>query len=182
MVAPFGHVDNMQRMKKYTSKTILAGIGVWFASDITKDFNPILSSLNDKVTNTEIVFGKNYKMNKEEQIMFKNLEVNHAMCFVGVNIDSKYRTDTWQVENSWSYVDNTTPGEDGFLVATDEYFSKYVGQVAIHKKFLSRRILNILKEEPIVLEAWSNITPALFVKPNKFEELNMKEKFLNSIR
>lgn len=37
---------------------------------------------------------------------------------------------------------------------TDDWFSEYVYEVVIHKKYLPAEILAILDQKPIVLPAW----------------------------
>ena len=165
-------------LKKYATKSILAGIGVWFGADVNKSYNPILSSLDEKVMNEDLVFGKKYPIDKEHQILFKNTEVCHAMTFTGVNLDHKYRPISFQVENSWSYCDNTTIGQDGFLAMSDEWFDKYVGQVVVHKRFLSRQLQKILTQKPIVLPVFDVITPALYIKNNLYQQNVLRKKFL----
>ena len=103
-------------------------------------------------------------MTKEDRILFANQETTHAMTLVGVNLDHKDKTTTWQVENSWGFYDNETPGLDGFLCMSDSWFNEYLGQVVIHKKFLSRNILKLLDQEAIQIEPWESLAPALKVK------------------
>ena len=89
------------------------------------------------------------------------------MTLVGVNIDHNDKTTTWQVENSWGFSDNETPGLDGFLCMDDKWFDEYLGQIVIHKKFLSRNIQKILKTKPIYIQPWESVAPALKVSPKK---------------
>ena len=42
----------------------------------------------------------------------------------------------------------------GYLVMTDDWFSEYVYEVVIHKKYLPAEILAILDQKPTVLPAW----------------------------
>lgn len=153
-------------LKKYARKSLLSGLPVWFAGDIGKGFNPIYSSLNDKLNKKELLFGNTYKMNKEDRIFFSNQKTSHAMTLTGINLDEKNRTTTWQVENSWGFLDNETPGLDGFLCMDDKWFEEYLGQIVIHKKFLSRSIQKILDSEPIIIEPWQSVAPALKILPN----------------
>ena len=88
---------------------------VWFAADVCKDFNPYHSTLDDKLSDENKIFGGNYNFSKEDRIIFRNLQANHAMSLIGVNFDQKGNPESWQVENSWGYWDHETPGQDGFL-------------------------------------------------------------------
>lgn len=151
-------------LKKYAKKSILAGLPVWFAGDVRKGYHPFYSVLNDKINKNELLFGDTFKMNKEDRILFTNQETSHAMTLVGVNLDHNDKTTTWQVENSWGFYDNETPGLDGFLCMNDSWFNEYLGQVVIHKKFLSRNILKLLEKEPVKIKPWESLAPALKVK------------------
>jgi bleomycin hydrolase len=154
----------IEELKKYAKKSILAGLPVWFAGDVRKGYHPLYSVLNDKINKNELLFGNTFKMDKEDRILFTNQETSHAMTLVGVNLDHKDKTTTWQVENSWGFYDNETPGLDGFLCMSDSWFNEYLGQIVIHKKFLSRNILKLLDQEPIQIEPWESLAPALKVK------------------
>lgn len=37
---------------------------------------------------------------------------------------------------------------------TDEWFSEYVYEVVVDKKFLSGEVLEVNKQEPVILPAW----------------------------
>ena len=154
----------IEELAKYTVKSIAEGIPVWFAADVCKDFNPYHSTLDDKLSNESIVFGESYKFSKAERIMFRNLQANHAMSIIGMNLDEKGKPDNWQVENSWGYLDNETPGLDGFLFMSHTWFVKNVLQVVIHKSFLSRATKRLLSQPSIKLNPWDSIAPALKIR------------------
>lgn len=42
----------------------------------------------------------------------------------------------------------------GYLIMTDDWFSEYVYEVVVDKKFLSHDVLEVMQQEPIVLPAW----------------------------
>ena len=157
----------INELKKYAKKSILSGLPVWFAGDVGKGYNPFHSVLNDKVNNDDLLFGNIHKMNKEDRLNFCNQKTTHAMTLVGVNLDNNDYTTTWQVENSWGFYDNETPGLDGFLCMNDNWFNEYLGQVVIHKKFLSRNLQRIIDSEPIHIKPWESVAPALKVSPKK---------------
>lgn len=37
---------------------------------------------------------------------------------------------------------------------TDDWFSEYVYEVVVDKKFLAQEVLDVMNQEPIVLPAW----------------------------
>jgi len=42
----------------------------------------------------------------------------------------------------------------GYLIMTDDWFSEYVYEVVVDKKYLTEDVLAVMKEEPVVLPAW----------------------------
>ena len=42
----------------------------------------------------------------------------------------------------------------GYLIMTDDWFSEYVYEVVVDKKFLSPDVLEVMQQEPVVLPAW----------------------------
>ena len=168
----------INELKKYAKQSILGGFPVWFAGDINKGFNPTHSVLNDSVNNSDKLFGdKACKMNKEDRIQFLNQKTSHAMTLVGVNIGENGKTRSWQVENSWGFYDNETPGLDGFLCMDDKWFDEYLGQIVVHKIFLSRNLRKIVEsEEKIRLEPWESLAPALKIEPFNVERYMVNKK------
>ena len=154
----------IDELAKYAKKSILSGMPVWFAADVCKDFNPYHSTLDDQLVDEETVFGKHYNFSKEDRITFHNLQANHAMSLVGVNVDEKQTPESWQVENSWGYWDNETPGEDGFLYMSHSWFKKNVMQIVVHKNYLSRSINKLIRQKPEQLDPWDCVAPALKVR------------------
>ena len=164
---------NITDIKLASRKSLLNGMPVWFAGDVGKSFHPLFSTLNDKVFNSDLLLNKGVKINKKDRIFITNQKTTHAMTFVGVNLDKSGKTTSWQVENSWGFYDHETPGMDGFLCMDDDWFDEYVGEVVIHKKFLSRKITKILDEKPIEIEPWESVTPALKVEGQKYYNMNL---------
>ena len=155
----------MVDVMKYCMKSIFGGIPVWFAADVNKDFNPYYSVLDDRLDMKHLVFGDTKPFSKKDKMLFKNLQANHAMTIVGVNVNKKNEPLEWQVENSWGYWNNEVPGEDGFLTMSHSWFLKNVIQVVMKKEFLSRTLLKKIQQEPINIEPWNNVAPALKIKP-----------------
>lgn len=155
---------SIRELAKYAKQSIVSGMPVWFAADVCKDFNPYHSTLDDKLSDENKIFGDNYSFSKEERIIFRNLQANHAMSLIGVNFDQKGNPESWQVENSWGYWDNETPGQDGFLYMSHSWFEKNVMQIVIHKNYLSRSIKRLVNQKPCLLNPWDCVAPALKVK------------------
>lgn len=170
----------IEELSKYAVKSILSGMPVWFGSDVSQDFNPYHSTLDDKLSNEDIVFGKKHNFSKGDRILFRNTQANHAMTLTGVNFSSNGKPESWQVENSWGYFDNETPGEDGFLFMSHSWFNKNVMQIVVHKNYLSRTVKKILKQTPEIIDPWDCIAPALKIKSvNPPKQYQKKRKLSN---
>lgn len=42
----------------------------------------------------------------------------------------------------------------GYLIMTDEWFSEYVYEVVVDKKFVSTEVMEVMQQEPVILPAW----------------------------
>ena len=164
-------------LARYAVASILSGMAVWFVGDIRKHFNFMHSTLDDQLDDGELIFGRPYKFQKGARITFRNVQGNHAMALTGVNVDHNQRPVNWQVENSWGYFDNEEPGMDGFLNMSHSWFKKYVIEIVVHKRFLSRSLQKMLTKEPILLEPWSSVAPA-----TKAVNVDAPKNYINMLR
>ena len=73
----------------------------------------------------------------------------HALVLTVLYIDIVTPT-MWKIENSWGY----KKANEGFHVATDSWFTKFVYQVVINKKYLTEEERNLLNTEKIRLKPW----------------------------
>lgn len=151
----------INELSKYAMKSIENGLSVWFVADVSKHFNPIHSALDDQLDNSDLLFGKAHEFSKGDRITFGDVKGNHAMALTGFNVDSTGKPISWQVENSWGYSDNETPGMDGFLYMSHSWFEKYVTEIVVHKSILSRTVLKLLDTDVIELNPWDSVAPAI---------------------
>ena len=75
--------------------------------------------------------------------------MTHAMLFTGVDLKNN-KPIKWRVENSWG----PDHGEKGFDIMTDPWFDQFMYEVVIHKKHLTKKMIEMYKTEPISLPPW----------------------------
>lgn len=54
------------------------------------------------------------------------------------------------MENSWG----EDRGEKGYLLMTSEWFKEFTFEVVVDKTFVPENVLDVFKQEAIVLPAW----------------------------
>ena len=124
---------------------------VWFGSDCRKySYSDKTEGYWDDLSfDEDSLFQIDSKISKEDALYTHESMMNHAMVITGVNLDEEIPT-KWKIENSW--------GEEkaykGYHVASDSWFSKYVYQAVINKKYLSEDELRALSKNPIELNPW----------------------------
>ncbi|XP_053562119.1 bleomycin hydrolase [Bombina bombina] len=140
-------------LKKLAASSIKEGEAVWFGCDVGKHFHGKLGINDMKIFDHELVFGLSIKnLNKAERLIFGDSLMTHAMALTAVTEkegqEGEY--EKWRVENSWG----DDRGNKGYLIMTDDWFSEYVYEIVVDKKFVPEEVLDVLKQEPVVLPAW----------------------------
>ena len=71
------------------------------------------------------------------------------------------KTTKWRVENSWG----EEKDKPGYLMMTDDWFTEFVYEVVVDKKYVPAAVMALLEEEPLVLPAWDpwDLLPAPLV-------------------
>jgi bleomycin hydrolase len=153
---------DIRELSKAAKKSVVSGFPVWFSADVRQCFHPWHSTLDDKLLNFDSVFGKlDDNFDKGARMDYQTTAACHAMTITGVNIRENGSPVNWQIENSWGYVDNQTPGQDGWLSMSDSWFDKYVTEVVVHKNFLSRSLQRKFDQKPVYLNPWDFSAPAV---------------------
>ena len=67
-----------------------------------------------------------------------------------VNFDGEGKPTLWRVENSWG----KDHGHDGYDLMTDDWFSEYVYQVVVDRKYLTEDELAAYDSDPTPLAPW----------------------------
>ncbi len=140
----------MDVMKAAAVKQIVAGESVWFGCDVGKMLDRDLGILDMNVYDYELVYGTKPELDKAQRLDYGQSCMTHAMVFSGVDLDASGKPRKWRVENSWG----EKIGDKGFLIMTDRWFDEYMYEVVVQKKYVSQKILAVLKTAPVKLHPW----------------------------
>lgn len=123
---------------------------MYFSCDVGKFLNSERGLLDVNNYDYESLMGTTFGMDKKQRIQTFNSGSSHAMTLMAVDINKVGQPTKWMVENSWG-ADN---GYQGHLIMTDEWFNEYMFRLVVEKKFVTKKVLDILKQKPIRLPAW----------------------------
>ena len=137
-------------LKKYALASIKANEAMYASCDVGKQLNRDQGVLDVHNYDYANLFGVKLSMNKAQRIQTFQSGSSHGMALVAVDVNAKGKTTYWQFENSWG----ASSGHNGFLTFTDQWFSEYMFRIVVLKKFVDPKILNILKQTPILLPPW----------------------------
>lgn len=109
-------------------------------------------------------------ISKADRLIYGESAMSHAMVFTGLATDVSYlntkqktsnsifffnkkqngELSKFRVENSWG----EDRGEKGYLIMTKDWFKEFMFEVVVDKKYVPESVLEVFKQEPIVLPAW----------------------------
>jgi bleomycin hydrolase len=141
----------IEHMKRVTYQSIIQNQAVWYGCDFGKERADCQMDLNVRVLN-QLVNMKS-DMTKEEKLNYGSSLMTHAMVITGCNIIDEQNgiVNRWQVENSHG---KREPA-DGFCMMTDDWFTEYVYEVAIHRSLLTVEMLESLQSPDVIeLAPW----------------------------
>ncbi|CAH1132312.1 unnamed protein product [Ceutorhynchus assimilis] len=135
-----------------TAKSIKDGEAVWFGCEVGKRNYAKAGILDLKVHNFPLLLGVDIQtsMSKGDRLLYGESAMTHAMVFTAVHVDEKDQVDRLRVENSWG----EERGDKGYLLMTAEWFKEFTFEVVVDKKHISKEVLEVFNQEPIVLPAW----------------------------
>lgn len=146
----------MDVMKKALVRQLQDGHPAWFACDC------LIFSLRDKgifdraSVNVEGLLDVSYTLDKADRLRYLESIGNHAMTIQGVDLDENGNPDRWKIENSWG----KEPGENGYFVMSDDWFSQYVYDVVIRREYLDKPTQAVADSAPVEVEAWDPLCKA----------------------
>ena len=140
----------IERLKELVIAQLKDDYPVWFGCDVDKDLDRKMGQMSLENYDRENLFGSPFQLDKKDALNTYESRMTHAMVFMGVNLTDEMHADKYCVENSWG----KDVGSEGFYVMSDSWFSKYVYQIVILKKYLNEEEKEALKKEPHLLQPW----------------------------
>ncbi|CAH3151188.1 unnamed protein product, partial [Porites evermanni] len=171
-------------LKKLAAASLRDHEAVWFGCDVGKHFERKLGALHLDVHNYELAFGISMvTLDKAQRLLYGDSLMTHAMVFTGLSWEPagdtedlkpgadenlpELKTTKWRVENSWG----EEKDKPGYLMMTDSWFSEYVYEVVVDKKYVPADIMAVLKQDPVILPAWDPMGSLACIVCGKEEHL-----------
>ncbi|MDR6998779.1 C1 family peptidase [Neobacillus niacini] len=150
---------DMPTLKSLAIQQIKDGETVWFGSDVARYSDRKVGILDPDLFDYESAFGIRFNLTKAERLDYKESSLTHAMVLTGVNlVDGE--PNRWKVENSWG----EDVGNKGYFVMSDKWMDEYAYQVVVHKKYLSKDLVEAYNQDPIELQPWDPMGSLALVK------------------
>lgn len=147
---PIRHLNlPMDEIKDLVIKQLKNNEVVWFGSDCSKYGDRTIGLWAPEQYDYELAFNLDLAMTKEDMLDYYQSAMNHAMVITAVNIE-KDKPTKWRIENSWG----SDAGKNGYYTASDRWFDDYVYQVVVHKKYLTKEMLDAYNKDVIHLHPW----------------------------
>ena len=140
----------MDEIKPMAIASIKDSTMMYFSCDVGKFLNQKRGLLDLRNYDYDSLFGTTFGMDKKQRIQTFASGSTHAMTLMAVDLDANGKPKKWMVENSWGQV-----GYKGHLIMTDQWFDEYMFRLAVNKKYVPAKVLELLeKEKPVRLPAW----------------------------
>ena len=142
----------VESLKRAAIAQLKDGLPVWFGCDVDQNYLQDDGMMGIDTMDVDGLFGVPVmaSMDKAARLDYGESLMTHAMVFQGVNLNGDGEPTLWRVENSWG----KDHGHDGYDLMTDDWFSEYVYQVVVDKKYLTDEERAAYDEDPIELAPW----------------------------
>ncbi len=137
-------------IKKFAIASIKANEGMYFSCDVGKQLNRENGVLDVNNYDFMSLVDVDFSMDKKERVMTFDSGSSHGMTLMGVDLDENGNPKKWLLENSWG----PSSGFEGHLIMTDKWFDEYMFRLVVDKKYVSKKVLDILKQKPTMLPPW----------------------------
>ncbi len=128
----------IKRVKDMCVKQLQDNIPVYIGIYIFRDRDFENRILDTRLYNYEELLNVK-RLTKEELLNFSLISMHHLMTLTGVEKE-KNKSIRWKVEDSFGDFTN-----NGYYIMNDNFFDKYVFSAVVHKKYLTKKELNSLK-------------------------------------
>lgn len=139
----------IERLKELTQESIKDNNPVWFGCDVGTEWDRNSGIHHVGIMDFNNVVGLNVSLTKEKRLKTYLSLPNHAMVINGYHSEEK-KVMRWKIENSWG----KDSGSNGYLLMTDSWYSEYVFQIVVNKKYMNSKELQLLDSEPQTIEPW----------------------------
>lgn len=141
-----------ESLKRAAIAQLKDGLPVWFGCDVDQNYLQDDAMMGIDTLDVDGLLGVNVmgSLDKAARLDYGESLMTHAMVFQGVNFDAAGEPSLWRVENSWG----KKHGHDGYDLMTDDWFSEYVYQVVVDKKYLTDEERTAYDGEPTELAPW----------------------------
>ncbi|WP_300725446.1 C1 family peptidase [uncultured Bacteroides sp.] len=140
----------VEEIKQMAIESIKDSTMMYFSCDVGKFLDSKRGTLDLKNFDYESLMGTTFGMDKKQRVQTFASGSSHAMTLMAVDLDKDGKPKKWMVENSWG----SESGYRGHLIMTDEWFNEYMFRLVVEKKYVTDKVLDILKQKPIRLPAW----------------------------
>nr|XP_033341829.1 bleomycin hydrolase isoform X1 [Megalopta genalis] len=138
-------------LMKLAAESIKRNEPVWFGCDINKRVISKQGIVDMRSHDLKLMFGTDTdNLTKADRLIYGDSMMMHAMVFTAVSIDENGKIKKFRVENSWG----DDHGQKGYELLTADWFSEFVFEIVIDKKLVPADVLEVFKQEPIILPAW----------------------------
>ncbi|MCU0723517.1 MAG: C1 family peptidase [Planctomycetes bacterium] len=140
-------------LKKIAVKTLKSKEAALFGCEVRLDQHSKEGIADPRMFDYGLLFDTTLGLDKGERLEYGQARMTHSMVFTGVDLVGE-KPLKWKVENSWG----DQFGKKGFWVMHDAWFDEHVMELIVPRKYLSKKHLDLLKAEPVVLPPWHPLT------------------------
>lgn len=139
-------------IKKMAIESIKDSTMMYFSCDVAKYLDRDRGVMDPDNYDYASLMGVSFDMDKADRIRSHASASSHAMTLCAVDLDKNGKPLKWMVENSWGDGPN-----GGHLIFSDKWFDEYMFRLVVDKKYVPKKILKLLDEEPVMLPAWCEL-------------------------